>query len=191
MTTDLKGLLPDAPATVLQREHEDLQIDLQQAYEQLGSVKQTIVELEADRRSAQLRRERSQVRGELKVAIESWLALDVAGRAVDVVRSRFERTCQPPTLVAAGDFLKQLTAGRYANVWTPLGKRHLCVDDDRDKRGARRTSYGTLEASDLSATGRLIAASPDLNEHLRQFSQPGVELTVSSATGAVLTRRVG
>jgi signal transduction histidine kinase len=67
--------------------------------------------------------------------------------------------------------------------------QHLGVlIDDRDKRGARRSSYGTLETSDLRATGRLIAASPDLNDHLRQFSQPGVELTVTSSMGAVLTR---
>jgi two-component system, OmpR family, sensor histidine kinase ChvG len=67
--------------------------------------------------------------------------------------------------------------------------QHLGVlIDDRDRRGAPRNSYGTLEASDLRATGRLIAASPDLNDHLRQFSQPGIELTVTSFTGAVLTR---
>jgi two-component system sensor histidine kinase ChvG len=67
--------------------------------------------------------------------------------------------------------------------------QHLGVlIDDRDRRGASRKSYGTLEPSDLRATGRLIAASPDLSDHLRQFSQPGVELTVASATGAVLTR---
>ncbi len=67
--------------------------------------------------------------------------------------------------------------------------QHLGVlIDDRDRRGAPRASYGTLEASDLRATGRLIAASPDLNDHLRQFSQPGIELTVTSSTGAMLTR---
>ncbi len=67
--------------------------------------------------------------------------------------------------------------------------QHLGVlIDDRDRRGAPRASYGTLEASDLRATGRLIAASPDLNDHLRQFSQPGIELTVTSFTGAMLTR---
>jgi dedicated sortase system histidine kinase len=67
--------------------------------------------------------------------------------------------------------------------------QHIGVEiDDRDRRGASRTSYGTLDTSDLRATGRLIAASPDLNEHLRQFSQPGVELTVASSSGAVLTR---
>ena len=69
-----------------------------------------------------------------------------------------------------------------------VGQHFGVLIDDRDRRGGPRTSFGTLEPSDLLATGRLIAASPDLSDHLRQFSQPGVELTVASATGAVLTR---
>lgn len=85
---------------------------------------------------------------------------------------------------------------RSGNGWTlevgvPLSMigQHLGVlVDDRDRRGAARASYGTLEASDLRATGRLVAASPDLNDHLRQFAQPGVELRVASASGALLTR---
>jgi dedicated sortase system histidine kinase len=71
---------------------------------------------------------------------------------------------------------------------TMLGQHIGVLIDDRDRRGATRASYGTLEVADLRATGRLIAASPDLNEHLRQFAQPGVELTVASSTGAILTR---
>lgn len=69
-----------------------------------------------------------------------------------------------------------------------IGQHCGVLVDDRDRRGATRNSYGTLDISDLRATGRLIAASPDLSDHLRQFSQPGVELTVASSTGAVLTR---
>src|SRR5688572_28579063 len=85
---------------------------------------------------------------------------------------------------------------RTSNGWVleisvPLSMvgQHLGVlIDDRDRRGAPRSSFGTLEASDLRATGRLVAASPDLNDHLRQFAQPGVELRVASASGALLTR---
>ena len=81
--------------------------------------------------------------------------------------------------------------GWVLEIGVPLSMvgQHLGVlVDDRDRRGAARASYGTLEISDLRAVGRLIAASPDLNDHLRQFAQPGVELTVASSTGAVLTR---
>jgi len=69
-----------------------------------------------------------------------------------------------------------------------LGQHIGVLVDDRDRRGTARTSYGTLDASDLRAVGRLIAASPYLSDHLRQFAQPGVELTVASSTGAILTR---
>ena len=69
-----------------------------------------------------------------------------------------------------------------------MGQHIGVLIDDRDQRGTARSSYGTLEVADLRATGRLIAASPDLGDHLRQFSQPGVELTVASSTGAILTR---
>ncbi len=68
--------------------------------------------------------------------------------------------------------------GWVLEIGVPLSMvgQHLGVlVDDRDRRGTPRTSYGTLEASDLRAVGRLIAASPDLNDHLRQFAQPGVE----------------
>jgi dedicated sortase system histidine kinase len=71
---------------------------------------------------------------------------------------------------------------------TMVGQHLGVLIDDRDRRGATRNSYGTLEIADLRATGRLLAASPDLTDHLRQFSQPGVELTVASSNGAVLTR---
>jgi dedicated sortase system histidine kinase len=69
-----------------------------------------------------------------------------------------------------------------------VGQHIGVLIDDRDRRGATRSSYGTLDISDLRATGRLIAASPNLNDHLRQFAQPGVELTVASSAGAILTR---
>lgn len=69
-----------------------------------------------------------------------------------------------------------------------VGQHIGVLVDDRDRRGSARESYGTLDPADLRATGRLVAASPDLNIHLEQFAQPGVELTVTSATNAVLTR---
>ena len=80
------------------------------------------------------------------------------------------------------------TCSRSASRCRCVGQHIGVLIDDRDRRGAARSSYGTLDVADLRATGRLIAASPDLNDHLRQFAQPGVELTVASSTGAILTR---
>ncbi len=55
------------------------------------------------------------------------------------------------------------------------------------RRDARRATARSTSPT-CAPPGRLIAASPDLSDHLRQFAQPGVELTVASSTGAILTR---
>ena len=113
---------------------------------------------------------------------------NVRARRIETLEYGREETVEEPRVQAVWQRSRE---GYVLEIGVPLSMvgQHLGVlIDDRDRRGGRRTSYGTLEASDLRATGRLIAASPDLNDHLRQFSQPGVELTVSSATGAVLTR---
>jgi two-component system sensor histidine kinase ChvG len=99
-----------------------------------------------------------------------------------------EEAVEEPRIAAV---LQRNRDGYVLEMSVPLslvGQRFGVLVDDRDRRGGPRNSYGTLDPSDLRATGRLVAASPDLSDHLRQFSQPGVELTVASATGAVLTR---
>ncbi|MBK6599724.1 MAG: HAMP domain-containing protein [Proteobacteria bacterium] len=69
-----------------------------------------------------------------------------------------------------------------------IGQHFGVLIDDRDRRGGVRSSIGTLEPGELTAIGRLLAASPDLSERLQQFAQPGVELTVASQTGTTLAR---
>jgi len=112
----------------------------------------------------------------------------VRGRRIETLEYGRESAVEEPRI---GGVWQRSRDGWVLEISLPLSMvgQHLGVlIDDRDRRGAPRASYGTLEVSDLRATGRLIAASPDLNEHLRQFAQPGVELTVASDTGAVLTR---
>ncbi|HPF25112.1 MAG TPA: ATP-binding protein [Steroidobacteraceae bacterium] len=69
-----------------------------------------------------------------------------------------------------------------------IGQHFGVLIDDRDRRGGVRSSLGTLDPAELTATGLLIAASPDLSDRLQQFAQPGVELQVASRTGATLAR---
>ncbi len=137
-----------------------------------------------------------------------WLAFDdkrggqqrlfFGGTGVGPLRGRFietreygrEQAVEEPRIEAVWQRTRN-SDGYVMEIGVPLSMvgQHLGVlIDDRDRRGATRESYGTLDPSDLRATGRLIAASPDLGDHLRQFAQPGVELSVASATGATLTR---
>lgn len=112
------------------------------------------------------------------------------GRYIETLEYGREQAVEEPRIEAVWQRTRN-DDGYVVEIGIPLSMvgQHLGVlIDDRDRRGAARVSYGTLDPSDLRATGRLIAASPDLGEHLRQFAQPGVELTVASSTGAILTR---
>ena len=112
----------------------------------------------------------------------------VLGRRIETREYGREEAVEEPRI----DAVWQRSANGYVlELGIPLslvGQHIGVLIDDRDRRGAARSSYGTLEVADLRATGRLIAASPYLTDHLRQFAQPGVELTVASSTGAILTR---
>jgi signal transduction histidine kinase len=60
--------------------------------------------------------------------------------------------------------------------------------DDRDVRGGRPVSYGTLRSDDLHTLGRLLVAAPELTSYLAQFTQPGLKLAVTTPDGHVLAR---
>ena len=124
-------------------------------------------QLEADRETSRLRFAQSQTRYELKQAAEAWFGTELARQAVDRVRSKFERTCQPATLALASKYLARLTRGRYVNVWTPLGRRELRIDDDRGNTlSVEQLSGGTREQLFLAV--RMATVS--------ELAQQGIEL---------------
>jgi uncharacterized protein YhaN len=127
-------------------ELEQVERDRHAAFEELGGVKQAIKALEADCQASQTRFEHSQTRHELARTIEEWLGIELARQAIDRVRSKFERTCQPATLALASKYFAQLTRGKYGNVWTPLGERELRIDDDHGQSlSIEQLSGGTRE----------------------------------------------
>lgn len=151
----------------LQLELDSLDADLEEAFENLGRVKQELRTLEDDRRPVQLRHEREQVAAELQQAAEEWFAVEWAAQQVERIRSNFERTCQPPKLAAAARYLERLSCGKYRNIWTPLGKRRLCVDDDQGHALlVEHLSNGTREQLFLAIRMAL----------LDDFHEQGIEL---------------
>jgi DNA repair exonuclease SbcCD ATPase subunit len=152
---------------VLSSELTDLEEDSDRAFEKLGRVKEQIHVLEKDRRSPRLRLESLQLEDQLKQKTEEWLAVEWAGRILETIRSRFERTHQPATLAVASKYLKQLTAGKQSNIWTPLGERQLMVDDqDGHTLTVEQLSGGTREQLFLSIRFALVD----------EFRRQGIEL---------------
>ncbi len=130
----------------LKQELINLDHDLLQTYEELGSLKHEIKQLETNRDSSRLRFNREQIATELQTAGEEWLATEIAGHGLLGLRGHFERTCQPVTLADASRHLQRLTLGKYRNVWTPLGERQLRIDDDQNRTlRVEQLSRGTRE----------------------------------------------
>ena len=159
----------DAAGTVkrYQQEHEELEHLLQQTFEQLGTIKQELKQLEQDRRGTRVRRELSQVETNLHEAWHTWYSASLAEEAIEDVATQFEQAHQPEMLAAAIPFLQKLTLGKYNHLWTPLGRKQLFVDDDKgDSRPAEQLSGGTREQLFLSIRLAMVKA----------FAKNGIDL---------------
>ena len=100
------------------------------AYEEVGSVKQELEEMQHERSTVRLRAERTKLMRDWRDAQERWQAARLGAELIDQMRHRMEREGQPETLRRAAEYLEQLTVGRYNNIWAPLGERQLLIDDD-------------------------------------------------------------
>ena len=88
-----------------------------------------------------------------------WQILAMASCLLEDVCSTFERERQPETLREASTFLSQLTDGKYARIWTPLGTNQLKIDDgDGKSLPLELLSRGTREAVFIALRLSLAAA---------------------------------
>ena len=151
----------DAAAMVkkLNLEHDELDGLLQQTFEQVGTIKQELKQLENDRRGTRVRRELSNIEAELRDAWHTWFAASLADEAIQEVAEKFEQANQPEMLASAIPFMQKMTLGKYAHLWAPLGRKQLFVDDDNgEARPAERLSGGTREQLFLSIRLAMVKA---------------------------------
>ncbi len=153
----------------IRKELDDVALDIEDAFENLGRFKRETEMLENDQTSAELRFEREQLLSQISGLAEEWFALDWSAHTLEELRMDFEQNHQPPILARAKEYLQRLSGGRYHNIWTPLGRRTLCVDDvDGNTLMVGNLSSGTREQLFLAIRLALI-------EH---YSNTGVELPV-------------
>jgi uncharacterized protein YhaN len=127
-------------------ELEDLDRDREASAARLAALETERRSLAAERTSADLRLQRAQLEAQIAQGAAEWWALELADQALADVRGEFERTCQPVTLADASRYFSRLTCGQYRNVWTPLGERRLCVEDEQRRTiPVEHLSRGTRE----------------------------------------------
>lgn len=148
-------------------EMKQLDDQLQSLHERLGQLKREIQQIEEDASLETLSRRRKRIAIELRDATDRWAAARLAGGAIDRVRRRFERHCQPDTLKSASGYLERLTCGKYTNVWAPLGEKHLVIDDD---------AGGSFKVEHLSSGTREQLFLAVRMATIRELSEQGMEL---------------
>jgi len=168
-------------------EEEQTTEELNKKLEQSGGLKQELTALEQDHGLNRLRFQHAQLQTELKQSVTRWLGTRLAQEATVQIQSRYERTQQPEVLATASSFLDELTRGKYRNVWTPLGKRYLCLDDQEQRTfRVEQVSRGTREllflAIRMAITQQFVSQDVHLpfilDDVLVNFDQIRTESTV-------------
>ena len=171
--------------TNLRHEAQEIDDEIEQLHEGLGRVRQEIEQLEADDEPSDWLLDREIVRTQITALAEEWLADEWTGQALDGIRTRYERICQPGILAAASRYFTRLTSGKYRTLWTPLRHRSLRVDD---------ASGTTWRLDQLSGSTRELLLLAIRLALIDEFSRRGVDLplllddvllTLDSARAAV------
>lgn len=112
----------------------------------------------------------------------------LTGRRIESAEFGEHRAVEEPRITGAWQLRPGGWRAELAIPLSMLGERFGLLVDDRAERGAAPVSYGSSRPDDLHAIGRLIVASPELATYLRQFSEPGLELTAVTPAGRLLAR---
>lgn len=154
---------------LLEKEQLDVEQELKQRHEELGSMKQEIRLLEKSRESQTRYFQKAHVASDIYRATEEWLALKIEEDVVQEMRRRFEMENISSTLTTASSYLHRISSGRYHKIWAPLGEDFLCVDDEYSRTfRVEQLSGGTREQLFLALRFALV----------REFASRGVELPV-------------
>lgn len=155
--------------TNLRHESGEIDDEVERLHEELGRARHEIEQMEADDEPSDVRLDREIVRSQIKALAEEWLADEWAAQALDGIRARYERVCQPGILAAASRYFARLTSGKYRTLWTPLRHRSLRVDD------ATGTTWRLDQLSGSTRELLLLAIRLALVD---DFTRQGIDLTL-------------
>ncbi len=141
---------PDALARAVgtaQGQLRSVRADRDALNESLGALRQQITNLETDEALSDVLVERESRRAELVEAVNEWAGHAITAALYDEAKSKYEAERQPEVLQLAGQYLSQMTDGRYCRVIAPLGEVRLEVErtDNGERLPPSALSRGTGE----------------------------------------------
>jgi len=102
---------------------------LKSLYERRGGASQQMKTMVEGKRLQEAQFELACITRQLTDAVDELLTIDTALAGLHRVKSLYETSRQPATLMRASEFLAMLTRGRYLRVWTPLTEETVRVED--------------------------------------------------------------
>jgi uncharacterized protein YhaN len=142
---------------------------LKTSAQRLGAIGEQLSRLSQDRRLAELQLDLGIVQQRLQTAAGTWQVRAGLWTLLDEIRRDYQQNRQPETLLAASNYLGELTEGRYRRVWTPIDEPVLYVDDERGSPlPVDALSRGTREQLFLSLRLALV----------EMYARRGVELPI-------------
>ena len=171
----------------------ELETELDTLRQRLGRLEAEREELAASRTASRLRFDRDQADAELDDLVVDYLASGMAAEAIDAIRVQIEENAQPATIRRAGEYLSQLTVGRYPSLSVDCEERSLfAVDADGEPWPIPKLSTGTREqvflavrlaiADEFSADGGQLPLV--LDDVLVNFDQDRTAAALETLAGA-------
>lgn len=163
--TDIHAIRDEA----LNIEEERVRADaaIQELSTERGSIQRELGRLGDEEESSKLRMERNLLIEQIQAHAREWVKRALAERLIEEARKKFERERQPGVVRHAEKFFREITDGRYRQVYAPLGEQTITVTDDAGRaKEPSQLSRGTREQLFLSLRFGLVRELGERTESL-------------------------
>jgi uncharacterized protein YhaN len=163
--TDIQAIRDDALRVEEERASADTAI--QELSTERGSLQRELARLVDEEESSKLRMERNLLLEQIQAHAREWVKRALAERLIEEARKKFERERQPGVVRHAEKFFREITDGRYRQVYAPLGQQTITVTDDAGRaKKPSQLSRGTREQLFLSLRFGLVRELGERTETL-------------------------
>ncbi|WP_053220450.1 AAA family ATPase [Virgibacillus senegalensis] len=125
---------------------EDLESRLEAARQELADIRSMINSMEKSEQYSQVKHEYYGEIEQLKKQVKQWAVYQTAKEMLAETKQSYQQNYLPQTLKAASEYFRELTDGRYVDIFPPEGTRPFSVADREGFRyAAGELSKGTAD----------------------------------------------
>ncbi len=147
----------DANFVGMDEQLEEIKERIDAFTEESGAIREKLGRLLGEEESSKLRTDRARLQEEIRAHAREWTVRTVAENLLSEARRKFEKERQPDVIRHSEEFFRNITDGRYQNVFSPLGESEIRVTESNGvSKQPLQLSRGTREQLFLSLRFGLI-----------------------------------